>query len=530
MPRNMIEVRRPRTNQFAEEPTLRIGRSQLNMTAAKKISFDASYLYPIHVEEVYPGDTFTCNLNGFVRLQHPLEAPILDNISVETFWFFIPNRLVWDNWKYFMGEHDDAWAQDTSYTIPVLEGGSTFNHDAGGYDGYYLAAYFGLPHGCEPDNTDINALPFRAYGRVYNEWFRDENQIDEVAVDTGNGPDDLDVAGTHNIRKSAKKHDYFTSALPALQKGTASTGSISGTANVQMASGTTGDNPSIFADDAGAYRYLDADAALVDISGRVDSAPSDQLYVAASTFSIDINAFRQSIAIQRMLEKDARGGTRYVELIKSHFGVTSPDFRLQRTEYLGGGKDWINVNPVAQTDTTVGDLGGYATGIIRGHGWAKSFTEHGFILGLIRARGDVTYFQGIHRMWSRSSKYDFYNPALANLGEQAILRQELFHSGTPSTDAETFGYQERWAELRTGFNQLIGSLNPDSTAALSHWHLAEDLSSATLNQTFIEDQTPMDRVTTTDTAHQFLMDLIINLRAARPIPVHSIPSLIGRRF
>ncbi len=523
MPKNMVSVKRPKTNQFAEEPNVRIGRSQHDLSHMVKMGFDASYLYPILVDEVLPGDTVTCSLNGFVRLQHPLESPILDNIELDTFFFFVPNRIVWDAWKYFQGEHDAKGAQDTSYTVPIITSGQAANHDPGQFTGAYLAGYLGIPDGLVFDSTDVNALPWRCYNRIYNEWFRGQNLIDEEEMHTDNGPDPIT---DYELWKTAKKHDYFTSALPYLQKGTAENLWAQTTFDVETLA-VQGNEVTI--DSGSGQRDLDSSGANVIIDTTNTGSP---MFIDTTAVNISINDLRESVAIQRLLEKDARGGTRYTEILKSHFGVTSPDFRLQRPEYLGGGKAYINVNPVAQTDTSVGTVAGYATGVINGHGWAKSFTEHGHVIGLIRARGDVTYFQGLDRMWSRSTRYDFFMPALAMLGEQSILNQELFvvNDGA-TTDQLAFGYTERWNEYRFKKSRIVGNLNPDSAAAISHWHLAEDFAATpALNQTFIEDQTPMDRVTPTDTSNQFLMDLWFNYKWARPIPVHSIPSLVGSRF
>ncbi len=526
MARDMIQVRRPRTNQFAEEPNVSVNRSQIDKSHMIKVGFDASYLYPILVDEILPGDTVKMSLNGFVRLQHPLESPILDNIEMDTFFFFVPNRLVWENWQYFQGEHDEKGAQDTSYTVPILSGAGTVTHDPATFTGLGLAAYMGIPDGLIPNDTDVNCLPFRAYNLIYSEWFRSQDLIDTVVTPTDNGPDAL--ATEFNILKTGKKHDYFTSCLPYLQKGTAPTfGHDAYTATVATAA-VQGNEPTVYVSGTG-NRDLDSSGANLVVDSTDTGSP---MYVSIAALEMSINTLRESIAIQGLLEKDARGGTRYTELLKAHFGVTSPDFRLQRPEYLGGGKAYINVNPVAQTDTAVGTMGGYGTGVINGHGWAKSFTEHGFIIGLLRARGDITYFQGLDRMWSRSTRYDYFMPALANLGEQAVLKKELFVTNDgATTDETTFGYQERWAEYRFKQSKIIGNLNPDSAAAISHWHLAEDFAAApALNQTFIEDQTPMDRVTTTDTSNQFLADIWFNYRWATPVPVHSVPALLGTRF
>jgi len=537
MASDMVRVPRPSNNQFSQEPRASIGRSQFNRSHGLKTTFNASLLIPIYVDEVLPGDTFTCRLNGFCRIFSPLDAPIMDNIEMETFFFFVPTRLLWDNWENFNGAHDAAGAQDTNYTIPICNTPTQINHDGADNEGRLFMAYMGLPEGLDTQDVDVNCLPFRAYHFIYNEWFRDQNLIDEVAWPTDNGPDDATEIGV--LHKSAKKHDYFTSCLPYLQKGSAVTVGLTGITAVEMNAGAVGDVPTIWAATAATFQKLDSDGAQVDVSAS-GGFSSEQLQVNLggalnTTAGLDINALRQSVAIQRLLEKDARGGTRYVEIIKSHFGVTSPDFRLQRPEYLGGGKSFINVSPVANTSDTAtakqAELSGVGTGVIQGHSWAKSFVEHGYILGLIRARGDLTYFQGLERMWTRSTRYDFYIPSLANLGEQSVLNKELFISNLAATDDAVFGYQERWAEYRFKKSNITATFNPDIAGSLSHWHLAEDFSSLpSLNATFIEDQTPMVRVETITTEHDFLLDLWFDLKCARPMPVHSIPSLVGVHF
>lgn len=526
-----MQIRRPHVGQFTEEPDVRIGRSQFNCSHGVKIMFDASYLYPILIDEVLPGDTFTCSLNGFARVFSPLDAPIMDNIELETFFFFVPNRLLWSNWKYFMGEHDDAGAQDTDYTIPIIGTGATVFHDGGGTSFGHMAAHFGLPSGLQTTNVEVNALPFRAYVRCYNDWFRDQNLIDEVAMATNDGPD---ATGLYYLLKSAKKHDYFTSCLPYVQKGDSVIGTLSGFPTL-ITSQAVGSNIAIYETASGNIRELDSGAAQVDVSATLGSSAQVPYVDLSSVVGVDINGLRQALAIQRMLERDARGGTRYVEIIKHQFGVTSPDFRLQRSEYLGGGKSFINVSPVANTSDTAnaeqGELRGVGTGSLTGHGWAKSFTEHGYVIGMIRARADLTYFQGLPKLFSRSTRYDFYTPDLAHLGEQSVLNKELWVSNVPATDDDVFGYQERWAEYRFKPSRIQGKMNPDATGALSQWHLAEDFGTLpALNQTFIEDNTPMSRVTTIDTEPDFIADIWFNYVQARPIPVHSIPSILGGRF
>lgn len=531
---DMVNVRRPRGRLFESGPEVRIGRSQFDRSHTLKTTFDADYLTPIYVDEVLPGDTFTCDLYGFARVFSPLLSPVMDNIEVETFFFFVPTRLLWDNWEYFQAEHDQKGAQDTTYTIPAWQHATVVAQDS-------LAGHMGIPVGLDSTAVVVNALPFRAYKFVYDEWFRDQGSIDSATFSTGNGPDtsSYGASGGH-LHKSAKKHDYFTSALPYLQKGTAQEVALSGRVYVETTQ-AAGNNIAIYNATTADIRELDSDAARVDVSATTGSA-AQQLYAdLEDNGTVDINALRQATAIQRLLERDARGGTRYVESIWAHFGVRSPDYRLQRPEFLGGGKSYINVSPVANTsgvDSTVsvsgndeiqGELRGVGTGVISGHGWAKSFTEHGYVLGIIRARGDVTYFQGLDKMWSRTTRYDFYIPALANLGEQAVLNKEIWVSNSSATDDGVFGYQERWSEYRYKQSRVQGKFNPDVSGALSHWHLAEDFSALpTLGQTFLESNTPMSRVQAVTTEPDFALDLRFNLKCARPIPVYSIPSLSGR--
>ena len=454
--RDMVQVRRGRSRSW-QEPDIRIPRSQFRGTHELKTTFDASYLIPIALWEVLPGDTFTCDLEGFARIFSPLDAPIMDNIQLETFFFFGPNRLLWDNWTAMHGEHDAAGAQDTDFTVPRMTSGLTVSNDQGTAVGQ-LAGYLGLPHGLTSAGMNFSALPFRLYQFVYSEWFRDQNLIDPVQHPTDNGPD---TPGDYALLRSAKKHDYFTSALPYLQKGDPV--NVALTDAPVTVDQNAGIAVSIYSSTLASYQRLDSSGA--DLA--VDSTTSSEglsLYADLSDVNMTVNALRESVAIQRLLERDARGGTRYVEHIYHQWGVTSPDFRHQRPEYLGGGSSFIHVSPIGNTSSTAtenqGELKGIGTGVISGHGWAKSFTEHGYILGLVRARGDITYFQGLDRHWSRSSRYDFYFPALANLGEQSVLNKEIWYADVPGTgstqDDGVFGYQERYAEYRYKPSKITG--------------------------------------------------------------------------
>ncbi len=538
--KDMVQVRRGPRKSY-EGPDAKIGRSQFNRSHGLKMTFDASYLYPIFLDEVLPGDTMTCKLNGFARIFSPLLSPVMDNIELETFFFFCPTRLLWENWAAFNGEHDAAGAQDTSYTIPVITD-IVVDHD-NVKTGHGLGAHLGLPHGLDGSQIGVSCLPFRMYDLIYDEWFRDQNVTGKLGGTVDNGPD---LVAEFNLFRSSKKHDYFTSCLPYLQKGTA----------IQLAADVVGDplgddalgTPTFWALDStpapgfALFAQDTSTAPIVEVGGAWSINQELHWQDPQLIANVDINALRQSVAIQRLLERDARGGTRYVEIIKAHFGVTSPDYRLQRPEYLGGGKSFINITPVATTqeldaaqsinaagDVHQGTLSGIGTGVVSGHGWAKSFTEHGYIMGIVRARGDITYFQGLDKLWSRSTRYDFYIPALANLGEQSVLNKEIWVSNVTATDDAVFGYQERWAEYRMKASRLVGNFNPDVTGAISEWHLAEDFTTLpALNSTFMNDTTPMSRVVAVITEPHFLLDVWFDYKCARPIPVNSIPSLIGR--
>ena len=521
MPYDMVNVRNPGVSHQYQAPQARLGRSQISLRHTHKTSFDAGYLIPYLVEEVIPGDTFTCKLTLFGRVFSPLDAPIMDDIEMGIDFFYVPNRLLWDTWEEFLGAHDQAGAQDQEFTIPI-QNTWTISESS-------LAHYFGIPVGLQTNLEDINTLPFRAYGLIYDEWYRDQNLIDPVAPATDNGPDDSADAPRQPL-KSAKKHDYFTSALPYLQKGTAQTVALTDAPVYTDAS--IGQTIGIHRQTGGGDYQMDAGAAQVDLSASLAVAGTE-MYADLSSVGLTINALRQAAAIQRLLERDARAGTRHPELIRAHFGVDVPDMRTQRPEYLGGGTGFINVSPVANTSDTAGanqaELAGTAAGVLTAS-WAKSFVEHGYIIGILRARGSVTYSQGLDRKWSRSTKYDFLWPELAQLGEQPIYNKELFIQGT-SADDNVFGYQERYADYRYSKSLITGQFDPAASSSLDFWHLSEEFGSApSLNQTFIEDATPMARVTTVDSQHDFIVDGRFDLRVARILPVRAEPTLMPARF
>ena len=549
---------------FAENPTsLDMSRSTFNRPQSIKTSFNVGDIIPFYLDEVLPGDTHTIKTSTVVRLQ-TLLTPFMDNIYLDTYYFFVPMRLTWEHTKEFFGENTkSAWIPQTEYQIPQV------TSPANGWEVGTIADYMGIPTGVP--NISVSALPFRAYALIVNDWFRDQNLTDPLNIPFDDATT-LGSNGTNYIEdvikggkpfKACKYFDYFTGALPSPQKGPAV--NIGLTNNAVVGNGyalgltdQTGTIHTLYNQSADAISARGMTGSLIGTNtstgslntGRNIGVPTlDQLGehpeysgLVATGSMATINELRQAFQIQKFYERCARGGTRYIELLKSMFGVTSPDARLQRPEYLGGNRVPIEVHSVVQNSQTSTTPQGTVTAMsvtVDNHDdFTHSFTEHGYIIGLCVARYDHTYQQGIERMWSRKSKFDFYWPLFANLGEQAIKNKEIYAQGskvlnsatqTPYDD-EVFGYQEAWAEYRYKPNRVSGEMRSQYAQSLDSWHLADDYASLpSLSDSWIrEDSSNVNRViAVTDTlANQLFGDIYVDNKTIRCMPVYSIPGLI----
>lgn len=538
--------RRIRVSQghFSQVPNVTIGRSKFNRSHVLKTTFDEGKLIPIFVDEVLPGDSFKLKVTTFTRMATPI-FPVMDNLYLDTFFFFVPMRLIWDNFQKFMGEQENP-GDSTDFLIPTYQANNTTAVDVG-----TLGDYFGLP---TVANVPFNILPFRAYWLIWNEWFRDENLQDSAPVskaDSGVAWSESKQVNGFNWYECAprgKRYDFFTSCLPWPQKGPGVEIPIGSTATIPLQDfSATFPSVGIHAyTDGYSYDYKSPVANLslsgngnADVSRAFNAGNVTYTGQLAKVLNVDlssataatINSLRQAFQLQRYYEKDARGGTRYIEKIKSHFGVTSPDARLQRPEYLGGHSDRININPVVQTSSTdstspQGNLSAFGVSGARYHGFSKSFVEHGYIIGLANVRADLTYQQGINKMWSRKTVLDFYWPSFAHLGEQAVLNKEIYAQGT-SQDDEVFGYQERYGEYRYKPSMITGKFRSTYAQSLDAWHFSQKFENLpTLSNQFIQDHPPISRCLAVPSEPHFLMDAAFNLKCVRPMPLFGTPGLI----
>lgn len=512
---------------FSQVPRADIPRSSFNRSHGLKTTFDADWLIPILIDDVIPGDTFNVNVTHFCRVASPFVRPIMDNLYLETFFFFVPYRILWENWERFCGAQDDP--DDTiDYTIPKVHSNTAFDVTAGGTGTAGMCDYMGLPYKSSVDLTDFSALPFRAYNKIWNDWFRDQNLQDSANEVFDDGPDDI----SYPLLKRGKRHDYFTSCLPWPQKGDAVSLPLGTLAPIGAISGR--DTQGVDVLDLGApttaHYALKTDGTNAAFNALASAPNSSDLLQAdlSSATAATINDLRLAFQTQRLLERDARSGTRMTEVLLAHFGVTAPDFRLQRPEFLGGGSSRVNTHEVPNTSDTAsveqGELAAFGT-VSGSHGFTKSFVEHGVIVGLANVRGDITYSQGAERYWFKETRYDFYWPVLAQIGEQSVLNREIWYNND-SNDDSVFGYQERYAEYRYKPSRLTGQMRPDHSSTLAVWHLSEDFSSLpTLGDTFIQSNTgtPLDRAITLPSEPHFICDFFFDMKCARPMPLYGVP-------
>ena len=539
-----------RQKHFSELPSAEVERSTFDMSYSWKGTHQTNRIVPILLQEVLPGDTFNVKTTAFSRLATPLK-PIYDNLTADIHYFFVPTRLVWDHWQNFMGERDDIDDDPAELSVPQLNIDLDVQLQT-----QNLADYFGLPL-YDQRNVDIqvNTLPFRGYELIWNDWYRNESLTSKTTVPKDDGPDNPSIFGLGFIKTRHKRADYFTRALPWPQKGDpvflplgtnapvvgiGVSGAADFTAsNVQVyeTGMETGDGPKTYvrASELGSDAndlYLQGAGA----AGR-ENYPSIFADLTKAT-AATINDIRTAFQIQRLLERDARGGTRYISILLSHFNVQSPDFRLQRPEFLGSGSGRITINPVASTTAYTdgeqqvpqGNLSAVATGVVKA-GFNHSFTEHGYLFGLMSCRADLTYQNGMDRIWTRKTRYDYYWPALSHLGEQQILNREIWFNpddiGPDSSNQETWGFQERYAEYRYNPGRITGKFRSADPESLDVWHLAQDFEELPLLDTpFLLEDPPIERIVAVPSEPDLLTDVWHEIKATRPMPIYAVPGMV----
>lgn len=548
---------------FNNIPQIKTSRSRFKMKQDIKLTLNAGELIPFYVAETLPGDTFSVNTKGICRMSTPI-YPVMDNCYLDIYYFHVPMRIVWDHTKQFFGENDSTpWTQKTEYKIPklIIKGSNDSELDQKIPHEGSIADYFGIPINIttEKNTTEkgkINALPFRGYVKIWNEWFRDQNIDNPAILKTNDNDERIEIGGDwNNLTKDKilqfafkgskplwvnKFHDRFTSALPSPQKGEPTLIPMSGDANVYLYN-TVQDklyNGNIWLESTNEYapRLNQNNNKLVQVFGSTKKNGSDETQAIFkadlnSVTGATINNLRQAFAVQQFMEADARGGTRYREIIHNHFGVDIDDKTVQIPEYLGGQRYMINVNQVIQTSATdskspQGNAAAISVTPFMENSFTKSFQEHGYVIGVCCVRNDNTYQQGIEKLWSRTEKFDFYWPEFAHLGEQAILNKEIYAQGTEE-DEKAFGYQEAYSEYRMTPNRVCGAFRSNAAQPLDAWHYADNYSKLpTLSQEWLAtDKSVIDRTIAVQNQPQFIMDVLVENDAVRPMPIYGTPGL-----